>query len=61
MVKVNKDQNDTFTPCSSIFIVNFEQVNAAWEDFNGFKSKGRVLLFFCKSQDYLVSCRTGKF
>ena len=21
-----------FTPCSSVFIVNFEQVNAGWED-----------------------------
>ena len=31
-----------FTPCSSVFIVNIEQVNAAWEDVNGFKSTGRV-------------------
>ena len=61
-----------FTPCSSVFIVNFEQVNAGWEDVNGFKSTGRVSLFFCfdrekglgnsgKSQDYLVSCPAVKF
>ena len=54
-----------FTPCSIAFVVNFEQVNASWEDVNGFKSTGRVSLFFCfdhekgfrnrvKSQDYLV-------
>ena len=58
-----------FTPCSSVSIVNFEQVNAGWEDVNGFKSTGRVSLFFCfdrekglgnsgKSQDYLVTCPT---
>ena len=35
-----------FTPCSSVFIVNFEQVNAGWEDVNGFKSTGRVSSFF---------------
>ena len=56
-----------FTPCSSVFIVNFEQENAGWEDVNGFKSTRRVSSFFCfdrekvlgnssKSQDYLVSC-----
>ena len=50
-----------FTPCSSIFIANFEQVNADWVDVNRFRSTGRVLFFFCKSQDYLVSCPTGKF
>ena len=61
-----------FTPCSKVLIVNFEQVNAGWEDVNGFKSTGRVSLFFCfdcekalgnsgKSQDYLVSCPTVKF
>ena len=55
-----------FTPCSSAFIVNFEQVNAGLEDVNGFKKTGRVSSFFCfdcckglgnsgKSQDYLVS------
>ena len=54
-----------FTTCSSVFIVNFEQINAGWEDVNGFKSTGRVSSFFCfdrekglrnrgKSQDYLV-------
>ena len=61
-----------FTPCSIAFVVNFEKVNASWEDVNGFKSTGRVSLFFCfdrekglgnsgKSQDYLVSCPTVKF
>ena len=61
-----------FTPFSSVFIVNFEQVNAGQEDVNGFKSTGRVSLFFCFdrgkglgnsgiSQDYLVSCPTVKF
>ena len=52
-----------FTPCVSIFIVNFEQVNADWEDVNVFKSTAGALFiyFFCKSQDYLVSCPTGKF
>ena len=35
-----------FTPYSSVFIVNFEQVNAGWEDVNGFKSTGRVSSFF---------------
>ena len=61
-----------FTPCSTVFIVNFEQVNTSWEDVNGFKSTGRVSLFFCfdpekglgnsiNSQDYLVSCPTVKF
>ena len=61
-----------FTPCFSVFIVNFEQVNAGWEDVNGFKSAGQVSLFFCfdrekglgnssKSQDYLVSCPTATF
>ena len=34
-----------FTPCCSVFIVNFEQVNAGWEDVNGFKSTGRVTSF----------------
>ena len=29
MFKVNNKDTD-FTPCSSIFIVNFEQVNASW-------------------------------
>ena len=53
------------TPCSSDFMINFEQVNAGWEDINAFKSTGRVSSFFCfdhekglrnrvKSQDYLV-------
>ena len=61
-----------FIPYSSVFIVNFEQVNACWEDINGFKSTGRVSSFFCfdrekglgnsgKSQDYLVSCPAVKF
>ena len=61
-----------FTPCLSVFIVNFEQVNASWEDVNGFKSTGRVSSFLCfdgekglrnrgKSQDYLVSCLTVNF
>ena len=61
-----------FTPCSSVFIANFEQVNAGWEDVNDFKSAGRVLSCFCfdsekglgnscKSQDYLVSCPTVNF
>ena len=36
-----------FTPCSSAFIVNCEQVNAGWEDVNDFKSTGQVSLFFC--------------
>ena len=36
-----------FIPCSSGFIVNFEQVNADREGVNGFKSTGRVELFFC--------------
>ena len=31
-----------FTPYSSVFIVNFEQINAGWEDVNGFKSTGPV-------------------
>ena len=60
-----------FTPYSSVFIVNFEQVNAGWEDVNSFKSTGPVSSFFCfdrekglkrgKSQDYLVSCPTVNF
>ena len=36
-----------FTPCSKLLIVNFEQVNAGWEDVNGFKSTGRVTSIFC--------------
>ena len=68
MVKVNnkKPERRYFTSCSIAFVVNFEQVNANWEDVNGFKSTGRVSLFFCfdrekglgnssNSQDYLVS------
>ena len=68
MVKVNnkKPERHYFTPCSIAFVVNFEQVNASWEDVNGFKSTGRVSLFFYfdrekglgnsgNSQDYLVS------
>ena len=45
-----------FIPCSSIFIVNFEQVNVDWEDVNGFKSTGRVSLFFVRVKiiSYLV-------
>ena len=35
-----------FRPCSTVFIVNFEQANAGWEDANGFKSTGRVSSFF---------------
>ena len=62
-----------FTPYSSVFIVNFEQINAGWEDVNGFKSTGPASsFFFCfdrekgsrkrgKSQDYLVSCPTVNF
>ena len=61
-----------FTPYSSDFIVNFEQVNDDWEDVNGFKSTGPVSSFFCfdgekgsrkrvKSQDYLVFCPTVNF
>ena len=45
MVIVNNKATRT-TPCSSVFIVNLEQVNASWEDVNGFKSTGRVSLFF---------------
>ena len=45
MVKVNNKATRT-TPCCSVFIVNLEQVNASWEDVNGFKSTGRVSLFF---------------
>ena len=29
-----------FTPCSSVFIVNFEQVNACWEPLNVLRSRG---------------------
>ena len=47
-----------------------EQVNAGWEDVNGFKSTGRVTSFTCfdrekglrnrgKSQDCFVSCPTA--
>ena len=61
-----------FTPCFSVFIVNFEQVNAGWEDANGFKSAGGVSSFFCfdrkkgirnrgKSKDYLISSPTVNF
>ena len=61
-----------FAPCSSVFILNFEQVNASWEYVNGFKITGRVSSFFCfdrekglgnsgKSQDYLESCPTVNF
>ena len=61
-----------FTPCSSVFIVNLEQVNASWEDVDGFKIVGRVSIFFRfqrekgsgnsgNSQDYLVSCPTVDF
>ena len=46
-------------------MINFEQVNAGWEDVNGFKSTGRVSSFFSldrekgfrnwgERQDYLV-------
>ena len=35
-----------FTPCSSVFVVNFELVNAGLEDIHGFKSTGRVSSFF---------------
>ena len=63
-----------FTPYSSVFIVNFEQVNDGWEDVNGFKSTGPVSSFFCfdrekgkglrkrgNSQDFLGSCPTVNF
>ena len=61
-----------FTPYSSVFIVTFEQINAGWEDVNGFKSTGPVSSFYCfdrekeskkrgKSQDYLVSFPTVNF
>ena len=61
-----------FTPCSSVFIVTFDQVNPSWEDVTGFKSTGRVSSFFCfdsekwlgnsgKSQDYPVFCLTVNF
>ena len=61
-----------FTPCSSVFIVNFEQVNAGWEDVTGFKSTVRISSFFCferekrlgnsgKIQDYVISCPTVNF
>ena len=62
-----------FTSYSSVLIVNFEQINAGWEDVNVFKSTGPVSsFFFCfdgekgsrkrgKSQDYLVSCPTVNF
>ena len=71
MVKVNnKDTRTTlFHTLLQCFIFNFEQVNAGWEDVNGFKSTGRVTSFTCfdrekglrnrgKSQDYFVSCPT---
>ena len=74
MVKVNnKDTRTTlFHTLLQCFIFNFEQVNAGWEDVNGFKSTGRVSSFFCfdrekglgnsgKSQDYLVSSQTVNF
>ena len=62
---VKTSERRYFTTCTSVFIVNFEQINAGWEDINGFKSTGRVSSFFCfdlekglrdrgKSQDYLV-------
>ena len=46
-------------------MINFEQVNAGWEDVNGFKSTGRVSSLFSldrekgfrnwgERQDYLV-------
>ena len=68
---IKTPESHYFTSCSSVFIVNFEQVNTGWEDINGFKSTGRVSLLFCfdckkglrnnsKSQDYLVSCPTVK-
>ena len=34
------------TSYSSVFIVNFEQINAGWKDINGFKSTGPVSSFF---------------
>ena len=34
-----------FTPYSSVSIVNFGQINAGWEDVNGFKSAGPVSSF----------------
>ena len=74
MFKVNsKDSNDAISHLPLVFFhVNFEQVNADWEDDNGFKSTGRVLSFFRfdrakglrnrgKSQDYLVSCPIVNF
>ena len=38
-----------FTSCSGVFVVKFKQVNAGWEDVNGFKSTGRVssCFLFC--------------
>ena len=61
-----------FTPCSNVFVVNFQQVNVSWEDVNSFQRTGRVSSFFCfdrekglgnsgKSQDYLESCPTVNF
>ena len=74
MVKVNNKTPERcyFTPCSSVFIFNFEQVNAGCEEFIGLKSTGQASLFSCfyhekglgnsgKCQDYLVSCSTVKF
>ena len=74
MVKVNNKGTRTtlFHTLLLCFIVNFEQVNAGWEDVNGFKSAGWVSLFFRserekglgnsgKSQDYLVSCLAVEF
>ena len=35
-----------FASYFSVFIVNFEQVNVAWKDVNGFRSTGPVSSFF---------------
>ena len=34
-----------FTPYSSVFIINLEQINTGGENVNGFKSAGQVLSF----------------
>ena len=50
MVKVNKDIRTYFTPCSSVSVVNFEQVNAGWEVNRDFFSVLNTIMFSINTQ-----------
>ena len=45
-VTIKTPERCYFTPYSSVFIVNFEQVNIGWENVNSFKSTGREFYDF---------------